>query len=207
MIEKNKSTMRKKKFNLTAIITLILIVFTSSCKDDWGDHYNFKSTEKSDLNLTEYIKSQGDLSKFAQMLAISGYDTILAKHQTYTVWAPDNSALAGFALTDTAIIRNLVENHITRFSHPTAAIDTVQLQSLCDRDHDIGAKLIEGGPIPQLIVFRKTPFGWRNRRLIGNQSVETVEEFINQDVAARRSPGRDSRSGRRAPGRSHSHPE
>ncbi|MDP4272404.1 MAG: fasciclin domain-containing protein, partial [Bacteroidota bacterium] len=130
MIEKNKSTMRKKKFNLTAIITLILIVFTSSCKDDWGDHYNFKSTEKSDLNLTEYIKSQGDLSKFAQMLAISGYDTILAKHQTYTVWAPDNSALAGFALTDTAIIRNLVENHITRFSHPTAAIDTVQLRML-----------------------------------------------------------------------------
>ena len=53
-----------------------------------------------------------------------------------------------------------------------------------DRDHEIGSKLIEGGPIPQLIVFRKTPQGWRNRRLIGSQSVETVEEFINQDVAA-----------------------
>lgn len=53
-----------------------------------------------------------------------------------------------------------------------------------DRDHDIGAQLTEGGPIPQLIVFRKTREGWRNRRLIGNQTVDTVEEFINQDVAA-----------------------
>lgn len=53
-----------------------------------------------------------------------------------------------------------------------------------DREREVGSKLIDGGPIPQLIVFRKTANGWRNRRLIGNQSVETVEEFINQDVAA-----------------------
>lgn len=53
-----------------------------------------------------------------------------------------------------------------------------------DRDREVGTRLVEGGPIPQLIVFRKTPEGWRNRRLIGNQSIETVEEFINQDVAA-----------------------
>jgi len=53
-----------------------------------------------------------------------------------------------------------------------------------DRDGEIGRKLTAGGPIPQLIVFRKTPEGWKNRRLIGNQTVEAVEEFINQDVAA-----------------------
>lgn len=53
-----------------------------------------------------------------------------------------------------------------------------------DRDGEIGRKLTAGGPIPQLIVFRKTAEGWKNRRLIGNQPIETVEEFINQDVAA-----------------------
>jgi len=53
-----------------------------------------------------------------------------------------------------------------------------------DRDGEIGRKLTAGGPIPQLIVFRKTADGWKNRRLIGNQSIEAVEEFIDQDVAA-----------------------
>ena len=53
-----------------------------------------------------------------------------------------------------------------------------------DRDGEIGRKLTAGGPIPQLIVFRKTTDGWKNRRLIGNQSVETVEEFIGQDLTA-----------------------
>ena len=52
-----------------------------------------------------------------------------------------------------------------------------------DRDGEIGRKLTDGGPIPQLIVFRKTAQGWKNRRLIGNQPIETVEEFINEDVA------------------------
>jgi thioredoxin-like negative regulator of GroEL len=53
-----------------------------------------------------------------------------------------------------------------------------------DRDGEIGPKLTAGGPIPQLIVFRKTADGWKNRRLIGSQSIEAVEEFIGQDVAA-----------------------
>jgi thioredoxin-like negative regulator of GroEL len=53
-----------------------------------------------------------------------------------------------------------------------------------DRDGEIGHKLVEGGPIPQLIVFRKTSEGWKNRRLIGNQSIEAVEEFISQNVSA-----------------------
>lgn len=53
-----------------------------------------------------------------------------------------------------------------------------------DRDGEIGRKLTAGGPIPQLIVFRKTANGWKNRRLIGNQPVEAVEEFIAEDVKA-----------------------
>ena len=75
-----------------------------------------------------------------------------------------------------------------------------------DRDHEIGVKLIEGGPIPQLIVFRKTPQGWRNRRLIGNQSVEAVEEFINQDVAASEAE-KASTAKKSAPGKTPAKPQ
>jgi hypothetical protein len=53
-----------------------------------------------------------------------------------------------------------------------------------DEEKDLGTKLTDGGPIPQIVVYRKTPLGWRLRRLIGGHDVRTVEEFIAQGVAA-----------------------
>jgi thioredoxin-like negative regulator of GroEL len=51
-----------------------------------------------------------------------------------------------------------------------------------DEDRELGKELTEGGPIPQIVMYRKTSLGWRLKRLIGGQDVRTVEEFINQGV-------------------------
>ncbi len=53
-----------------------------------------------------------------------------------------------------------------------------------DRDHDLAEKLTGGGPVPQLVMFRKTADGWMRKKLIGSQSVEAVEEFINDGLAS-----------------------
>lgn len=53
-----------------------------------------------------------------------------------------------------------------------------------DRDHDLAEKLTGGGPVPQLVMFRKTADGWMRKKLVGSQSVETVEEFINDGLAS-----------------------
>ena len=52
-----------------------------------------------------------------------------------------------------------------------------------DRQRALGRKLIGSGPVPQLIMFRRTRDGWRRRKLVGSQSVDSVEKFINQGVA------------------------
>lgn len=52
-----------------------------------------------------------------------------------------------------------------------------------DEESELGAKLTEGGPIPQIVVYRRTTVGWRLRRLIGGHDVRTVEQFIRQGVA------------------------
>jgi thioredoxin-like negative regulator of GroEL len=52
-----------------------------------------------------------------------------------------------------------------------------------DRDKDLAEKITGGGPIPQLIMFRKTADGWTRKKLIGGQSVESVEEFISEGLA------------------------
>jgi len=51
-----------------------------------------------------------------------------------------------------------------------------------DRERELSQALTSGGPIPQLLMYRRTSAGWRLRRLIGGQSVETVESFIDEGV-------------------------
>ncbi len=54
-----------------------------------------------------------------------------------------------------------------------------------DADHEAGLanRLTGGGPVPQLVMFRRTEDGWVRRKLIGRQPVEVVERFIEQGIA------------------------
>jgi thioredoxin-like negative regulator of GroEL len=53
-----------------------------------------------------------------------------------------------------------------------------------DHEGDLSRQLIGGGPIPQLVMYRKTPRGWIRRVMVGSQSVENVADFINQGTVA-----------------------
>ncbi len=116
---------------IVRIFTFVIsIAFISSCTETWNEHYNVIEGERSELNIAEYIKSQPDLSTFSKMLEISGYDSILSKSQTYTVWTPTNSALTNIDLNDTVAITELVENHITRFNNTTSGLQTKTIMML-----------------------------------------------------------------------------
>ena len=52
-----------------------------------------------------------------------------------------------------------------------------------DRDKELAEKLTGGGPIPQLVMFRRKGDGWVRKNLVGGQSVEAVEEFIKEGLA------------------------
>jgi len=55
-----------------------------------------------------------------------------------------------------------------------------------DKDEKLASKLMRGGTIPQLIVYRKTPKGWFRSQLTGAASVEKVGGVIDKAVAAQR---------------------
>lgn len=52
-----------------------------------------------------------------------------------------------------------------------------------DEENGLARKLMRGGSIPQLVMYRKTAAGWRRSQLTGAQSVENVEAFIAEGVA------------------------
>lgn len=53
-----------------------------------------------------------------------------------------------------------------------------------DRDRELARQITGGGPIPQLVMFRRTSNGWKRDKLVGGQSVEKVEQFIKEGLEA-----------------------
>lgn len=51
-----------------------------------------------------------------------------------------------------------------------------------DENGELARQITGGGPVPQLVMYRKTQRGWLRRKLIGGQSLQTVEKFIEQGV-------------------------
>lgn len=132
------------KYKYLIINLLLGIVFFTSCNDAWEEHYSSSVGIKSNLRLYDYINSQPDLSTFAKMLKIAGYDIVLNKPQAYTVWAPVNTGLTNIDLKDTTLVTDIVKNHISRFSYPTTGINSKTIYMLDQK----------------LLLFEKTQTGF-----------------------------------------------
>ncbi|MDP4270796.1 MAG: fasciclin domain-containing protein [Bacteroidota bacterium] len=68
------------------------------------------STSRSNL-VFENIRSNPQLSLFARMIQIAGYEN---KLDSVTVWAPMDNALSEINLSDTALVKRVVNNHIAK---------------------------------------------------------------------------------------------
>lgn len=58
-----------------------------------------------------------------------------------------------------------------------------------DRDNRVAQSVMQGGTIPQLIMYRKTASGWRKHMLVGAQSPEAIEAFINNGLELDKTEG------------------
>ena len=123
-----------KKISYIFICSMLLIVSLASCNDVWDKHYQTVDVKNnSELSLYAYMQTQPELSKFCEMLRAAGYDAILSKPNTYTVWAPINAALSSVNLADKTLVKEIVENHISRFAYPTSGLSSEFVYMLADK--------------------------------------------------------------------------
>lgn len=115
---------------LVPLLALIIVLLVTACTKEWDDHYDEGSFDLPDETVTEYIKGQSELSTFSNMLAITGYDTILNATQSYTVWAPNNDALKDLDITNNELVTKTLQNHITRSRITTSGIDNSYIRML-----------------------------------------------------------------------------
>ncbi len=114
--------MKLRYYGALMLVSVLAAFTVTSCSEEWDAHYHSLPADKSELNLYDFIKSQPDLSTFTKMLETTGYDSILSKPQTFTVWAPSNQALSGLNTDDSGLALEIVKNHITMFSYTTSGI-------------------------------------------------------------------------------------
>lgn len=108
--------MLRYKSLLKIKVIIITSVFLFSCTEDyWDSHYEANPEIVAESNLWETIQSNPELSKFAEILQNYGYVELLSQSQSYTVFAPDNSALSVLDTTNYNVKTELIENHIARF--------------------------------------------------------------------------------------------
>lgn len=119
----------------------------ASCSD-WDDHYDGNSNDNGNQTLLQLIDANPQLSAFAQVLHKTGVSDKLASSQTYTVFAPVNSALAQIDTTNLAQLSRIANNHIARYTQPSSTPDTCNVQMLNGKVyHFNNASDFEGSPL------------------------------------------------------------
>ncbi len=107
--------------------SLILLLFAYcllpvACNDEWDDHY--KESETNNLEMTDYLKSNENLSTFTKILELTGYDDTLKLSRSYTVFAPTNQALENINMNDMDMLKKIVGNHIANYPYTTSELLT-----------------------------------------------------------------------------------
>lgn len=86
----------------------------AGCQDNlWDEHYGLNGTVET-RNLMQVLESMPEYSEFCSVVKRAGLDSVLATDQTFTVWAPDNKAMAGYTV-NAETKSQFLENHISRY--------------------------------------------------------------------------------------------
>ncbi|MBW4888975.1 fasciclin domain-containing protein [Mucilaginibacter sp. HMF5004] len=129
---------------------VLLVIFITGCKDQW-DQRDLISDTALQNNLSVQIAQNSDLSIFYQYVIKTGYDKILAASKTYTVFAPNNTAMQGVAstiLTDSAKLKQFIGNHIVNLAITTnMAASPLRLKTLNGKNGVLTSGTFEGSNI------------------------------------------------------------
>lgn len=118
------------------MLAALALAAMASCSDRDA---HFEAEAASGTTLWETISSESDLSNFATVIKGVGYDRNLNGSQTFTVFAPTNSALSaeeaqslveeyqrqknnGTRDDDNTVIRQFVQNHIAMYTNPVSTL-------------------------------------------------------------------------------------
>lgn len=135
--------MKQSLFKIGLLLTVTTIFI--GC-DAWQNDIRLNDEARS-KNLYEAVTSNPDLSVFAQILQLTGYDKYLQEEQSLTVFAPKNSVLSGLSLTDVEKLKEWVKDYIAYYSYyvdESGKFETGNIRMINDKNIPVNAAGISG---------------------------------------------------------------
>jgi len=123
----------------------------------WEEVKNLDGSNRS-KNLYELLAANPDVSTFVKALELTGYAGKLSADMNYTVFAPDNSALANLDLTDTELLTGWIQNYISEkiaYTNAEGIFDIHSIQMLNGKQVSINGNLVSGAPVSKWNIASK----------------------------------------------------
>ncbi|HJZ38867.1 MAG TPA: fasciclin domain-containing protein [Bacteroidales bacterium] len=116
----------------TGILGIIFLLSLAGCNKDWDEHYGTQPPS-SNTNVWDAMQQDGDLSSFVSYMKEFKYDTLFLTDNTYTVFAPDNSAFDLF-LESGSVSGTLLDYHISTYFIQSGSIQGKRkIQTLAEK--------------------------------------------------------------------------
>jgi uncharacterized surface protein with fasciclin (FAS1) repeats len=130
------------------LFVLATVGLLAAC-DTWKDDIKVKN-DGVNKNLYEVLSSESDISTFAQILQLTGYDRFLQEEQSLTVFAPKNDALSGLDLSDAGQLKEWVKNYIaylTYFTDQSGKFEVGYIRMLNNKNVPVQTSAVSGATI------------------------------------------------------------
>lgn len=104
---------KSKKTEQFPILAGLLLLFVFSCTDkNWNDYYD-KPDYLEEGSAVTFLENKPDYSEFVGLLKKTGYDSLLVKGGSYTVFALKNGAFSGIDTnSDREALKKIIGMHI-----------------------------------------------------------------------------------------------
>lgn len=104
----------KQLYYISAVIFTLLLTACDPWKDDTA-----LIDGNSDKPLDEIVQTNNEISVFAEILQLTGYDKFIREQQSLTIFAPTNEALKSLDKSNTEKLTEWIENHIACLTYYT----------------------------------------------------------------------------------------
>lgn len=125
------------------ILAIAFLVTIFGCKKDWNEHYN-SPLPTSYENVWDAMQNNPELSSFVGYLKEFHFDTLFLTNNSYTLFVPDNEAIANFLANGDSITKSILAYHISRHFIQTVSINGKRKIQTFDEKFALFNNLFEG---------------------------------------------------------------
>ena len=134
-----------KKMKYTGITMMAIGLLCATSCSDFDDYNKVEADAVASANQTlwQNISQEPRLSDFKALLQRAGFSGRLDTTQYYTVWAPLNGTFDASIyqnMSDKALLKQFVENHIARYSHNATGAMNEQVMMLNEKTYSFSGQ-------------------------------------------------------------------